>query len=355
MVSQHVVLNGITAAGSRFDFSHSEVRDHRLAFIQKNAEAHDFDGYELDFSRFPWYFPLGEGRKRAHLMTDLVRKARQTLDQIADRRGRPYPLIIHALDSPEISLEIGIDVEALLQEKLIDVLIVGLGYIHCSGKESEWLALGSRYGVPVYPSINAAVYLKKYVKLPEGQPPVAALARGTASYWYKLGFEGIYLFNLFVWEDKGIGGYTRDDVRNCLCELGDRQTISKREKLYSIQASVDRASISHGSERAWLPIALDASEFELPLRVGEDALDRSARFQLRVLLKKPAAENEHIWMRINHLLLASKNEGRWWTAVVPVDALLCGENRVSLWSSSELTQTDEPVIVERVFLEVMYG
>ena len=41
------------------NFERPEVRKYRLDFIKRNAAAHDFDGYELDFSRFIWTFPLG--------------------------------------------------------------------------------------------------------------------------------------------------------------------------------------------------------------------------------------------------------------------------------------------------------
>ena len=64
------------------NFERPEVREYRLAYIRKNAARHDFDGYELDFTRFIWYFPLGKERECAPLMTDLIRKVRQSLDAI---------------------------------------------------------------------------------------------------------------------------------------------------------------------------------------------------------------------------------------------------------------------------------
>ena len=68
--------------GTAFNFERPEVRQHRLDFIKRNASAHDFDGYELDFTRFIWSFPLGRERELAQVMTDFVRDVRAGLSQL---------------------------------------------------------------------------------------------------------------------------------------------------------------------------------------------------------------------------------------------------------------------------------
>jgi len=59
------------------------VRSHRLSYIKDNAESHDFDGYELDFTRFIWNFPQGREIKLAPLMTDFIKKVRSVLNDIS--------------------------------------------------------------------------------------------------------------------------------------------------------------------------------------------------------------------------------------------------------------------------------
>ena len=125
-----------------FNFERPEVRQHRLDFIRRNAAAHDFDGYELDFTRFIWCFPQGRERELAPLMTDFVREVRSALNTIGDRRGRPYTFVAHVMDSVETSLDLGQDVEAWLSEGLIDVLVVGMGYMPFSIQLDEWTGLG---------------------------------------------------------------------------------------------------------------------------------------------------------------------------------------------------------------------
>ena len=90
--------------GTAFNFEHPEVRQYRVDFIKRNAAAHDFDGYELDFTRFIWNFPQGRERELAPLMTDFVRDVRSSLNDIGEKRGRPYTLVAHVMDSIETSL-----------------------------------------------------------------------------------------------------------------------------------------------------------------------------------------------------------------------------------------------------------
>ena len=137
-----------------FNYAHSGVRQHRLDFIEKTASEHDFDGYELDFNRMGISFPLGEEQQHAHLLTDLIRQIRERLNAIGERRGRPYTLAIHVMDSLETSLELGMEVERWSREGLVDVLLVGLGYMPSQVPIDQWVELAKRYRVQVYPTIN---------------------------------------------------------------------------------------------------------------------------------------------------------------------------------------------------------
>ena len=97
---------------------------------------------------------MGQGRQKAHLMTDLMRKIRERLNAIGDERGRPYTLAVHVMDSLETNLEIGLDVGAWAREGLVDVLLVGLGYMPDQLAIGQWVRLAGETEVQVYPSIN---------------------------------------------------------------------------------------------------------------------------------------------------------------------------------------------------------
>ena len=136
-----------------FNFERPEVRDYRLDFIRRNAAAHDFDGYELDFSRWIWNFPQGRELELAPLMTHFVRAVRSELNAIARQRGRPYTLVVRVMDSIESSHLLGQDIETWLSQELVDVLVVGMGLMPFTLNLESWRAVGERYGAPVYPII----------------------------------------------------------------------------------------------------------------------------------------------------------------------------------------------------------
>ena len=346
------------------NFALPEVREYRLKFIEKNASAHDFDGYELDFTRFIWDFPLGEERKCAHFMTDFVRKVRGLLDAIGRKRGRPYTLVVHVPDSPQVSLDLGFDVKTWLDEKLVDVLVVGMGYVVFSMNLTEWKDMASPYGVPVYPSLNAAIFTTKYIRVPDG-PIFSESTRAVTANWWQQSADGICLFNLFALQDKVLGGFPRDVIFAPLREVGDPDLLMGKNKMYGIQPTSDRSTLQQGSEATPLPIALDTREYELPLFMGPDADDPLARMEIRALTRG-GDENTKVWFRLNHTLLEPEKKGDWYIAEVPNGIMRSGYNRLAIWCDAELSEPDplfksegvsvaqDPIIVLRVVVPVSY-
>ena len=138
----HQVLGGypesavLRAFWSAFDYAEPEVRQYRLDFIEKICRQYDFDGYELDYFRHPLFFKLGEEEENVETMTEFVRQVRQLLNQIGRQRGRPYVLAIRVPDTPEMALRTGLDVEQWLKEGLLDMLVVGGGYMPYAGRHA---------------------------------------------------------------------------------------------------------------------------------------------------------------------------------------------------------------------------
>ena len=338
-----------------FNFARPEVRRHRLDFIARNAAEHDFDGYELDFTRFVWDFPLGEERSHADEMTALVREARARLDAIGERRGRPYTFAVHVMDSPELSLRLGRDVEGWLTRGLVDVLVVGMGYMPYVLRLDQWLALGRQYGVPVYPSVNTNTFAPWFKRI--FQQPAAwheAIRAAAATYWQQ-GADGVCLFNLFCMEDTNVGPMPREAVYAPLREVGDPAALAGLDKLYGIQPVNESGFCHHGSGAAPLPVPLDRVERKLPLKIGPDAEDPGARFALSVLTTGVDADRR-VRLRLNHTLLPDPAaEDPWYRVDVPAGVLQVGCNELSIWCDAALADVARPIIVQQVFVAVRYG
>ena len=168
---------------SGFDYAREEVRQHFLDFIRTYCRQYDYDGLELDYFRHPLFFKLGEERQHLDTMTGFVRRVRGILREIGRERGRPYLLAVRVPDTPAMALRTGLDVEQWMKEGLLDLLIVGGGYMPYAGRLQTFVDLAHRYGIPAYPCIN------------HFREPLAM--RSLASNFWSMGADGVYLFNYF--------------------------------------------------------------------------------------------------------------------------------------------------------------
>ena len=312
-----------------FNYAYPEVRKHRLDFIERTASAHDFDGYELDFNRMGISFPLGEERKHAHLLTDLIRQIRQRLNGIGDRRGRPYALAVHVMDSLETSLELGMEVERWCREGLVDVLLVGLGYMPSQVPIDQWVELASRYPVQIYPTINPNTFRAgAWEEWTEGSVFQEAM-RAVAAYFLQQGADGLYLFNFANEPSQKV---TDEEFITTLNELGDLESLAGKNKLYGIEPTAHSGGpFYHGSQPALLPIVLDRVERKLPLKMGPDGDDSRAKFKISVWTAGTSKDTV-LWTRLNHRLLPEPTrDGPWFHINVPAGVMRKGYNELSLW------------------------
>ncbi len=343
-----------------FNYALPEVRDYRLSFIERTASEHDFDGYELDFTRTIYNFPLGEGRQYSHFMTEFIVDTSAVLDSIGKHRGRPYTRVVHVTDSPSTSLDLGLDVEMWLDQGLVDVLVVGMGYTPYALRLDDWLDLAGSYGVPVYPTINTNTFGNAWTKL-HGRPMYHEALRAVSSYYWQEGADGLYVFNLFDMRT-GSDEHARpsymysedaDYIHAPLREIGDVRELVGRNKLYSIQPVEDRGRHQLGCEPAPLPVALDRNEHVLPLRVGPDVVDSLARISIRVLTSG-GTEDTLLWIRVNNKLFKPIRNGDSWETNIQSGILRPGENALSIGCNESLSTTTNPVLVHRVFTSAIY-
>ena len=337
-----------------FNYARPKVRQYRLDYIERNAGAHDFDGYELDFTRFIWNFPLGEEIQHAPEMSELVRGVRERLDAIGERRGRPYTFVVHVMDSPRLSLQLGQDVEAWIDEGLVDVLVVGMGYMPFSLRLDQWLELGRRGGVPVYPSLNTNTFIPYWKTLLKRPSAWNDSIRASSAYFWQEGADGLYIFNMFCQMDANIGVFPSECVYAPLSEIGRPNTLVGKDKLYYIHPTSRGGFCHHGSETAPLPIALDNVERKLPLKIGPDATDPRAGIRVRARVTGGSAETK-TWLRLNHHLLPEPTrKGDWLEVDIPQGILRPGENEISIWCDAKLEQTQTPIIVHELLVPVTY-
>ena len=106
------------------DYSHPEVREHRLAIMRELATEREVDGLELNFMRWAKHFERDRGPEKAPVMTAFVGAIRAMLDDAARARGVGR-LVLGARVASTIdeNLLLGCDVTAWIRRGYLDYVV----------------------------------------------------------------------------------------------------------------------------------------------------------------------------------------------------------------------------------------
>ena len=198
------------------DYTHPEVRRHMAGVICELFERFDVDGVELDFMRHPTFFPLKYGYANRHLMTDLVRHVKRRMADVSKNRGRRIDLAVRVPPTLYDANRLGLDVAAWMVEGLVDMVIVGGGFIPFETPVREFVEAAEGTGCLVYGSIERL------------RPALDdELIRAIAAHHYDQGASGIYLFNYF--------SKPTEWKRRMFAELADPAGLARLDKRYQME------------------------------------------------------------------------------------------------------------------------
>jgi len=240
--------------------------------------------------------PTFEGRpveqRHRDMLTEFQRQLRKMTREYAEKRNRPLLLAVVVPETVEISRDAGIDIEVWLKEQLVDMVIAGNGYVPFSTSMAtlQMVELGHKYGVPVYPQINANTgdgLFKRNIEV----------WRAAGMNFWSTGGDGICLFNLI-----DMDGEAGKMTRRILTEIGDPAKIARQDKLYAADIDLETAGYGFGDVRFYMyrqnlvpmPLALPGSYVEFS--VG-DNLQGAAKegilseLKLRLLIEGLAASD----------------------------------------------------------------
>ena len=225
-------------ADGALNFAEEQVREYKLNTIREICDRFDLDGLELDFMRFPVYFPHGKGEEHSGVMTDFVAQARKIVETAGSERGRR--ILLGARVPPDMNFcrATGFDVRAWIDDNLIDMLTLSAFF-----SDNPLLPVREfrdRLGdvtIPVYGSIDNGLYSPR-------EPRTHGMYRAVAAHLYSGGIDGLYLFNYFfenpelmqtkkaLPEAGEIVCFSPDPA--LLTDLADAKSLGGRNKLYSL-------------------------------------------------------------------------------------------------------------------------
>jgi len=172
------------------NFAMPEVRALRLAELRECCERYpNLDGLDLDFQRFPIYFPQKDGAKHIGTMTAWLREVRGMTREIGEKRGRPLLLSARVLATIEQNHAIGLDPGAWTQEGLIDFLIVSHYLRNDFPLKLEPFRAAMPESMPLYASIEVE--------------PDTGTYRTIARQLRDEGADGVSMFNFFTGRESG--------------------------------------------------------------------------------------------------------------------------------------------------------
>jgi len=198
------------AYGNLLDYSHAEVRQHRLdAAFEAIARNEDLiDGFEFDFNRFQVFFPRGKAESGAPEISDMVRQLRERLDEVSRRQQRPMYLFVRIPPSLADARTAGLDVETWMEKGWVD-LVSPAQIMTLAGDMpiADLIKLGQRHGVKIYPSLYPRTSwripypslegVQRYHGLQVGREATLEEIRGAAAGYFAQGVDGFYLFNFY--------------------------------------------------------------------------------------------------------------------------------------------------------------
>lgn len=199
-------------------------------------ERWDVAGVELDFMRHPAMFRPEEAYAHRYLMTDFVRFIRSRMDEIGHTRGKHLELITRVAPTVADSVRTGLDVETWIKDKLVDIVVVGVGFLPFEMKLREFVDLTEGTDCQIYGSVEA-------LRWALDEDVLAAIAQR----YYKQGAVGIHLFNFFnlpqEWKQKVLGG------------IADPNKLARLDKQYELDRSdrVESTSWHVGAFRYTIP------------------------------------------------------------------------------------------------------
>jgi hypothetical protein len=171
------------------NFGVPEVREQRLAELRECCERYPVDGLDLDFQRFPMYFPPGSEADHVETMTAWMGEVREMTREVGRKRGRPLLLSARVMARPQQSLALGLDVATWAREGMLDFVIV-----------SHYLRNDFALPVAAYRRLLPA-NMPLYASIEVEQTPDAY--RRIARRLWRDGVDGLTVFNFFTFREGG--------------------------------------------------------------------------------------------------------------------------------------------------------
>jgi hypothetical protein len=275
------------------DYGKPEVREYTMKLIREVAGRYDFDGLELDWMRFGYYFGPGREGEGASILTQFTAEVRQLLNEWEKRRGHPIRLGARVPSRPRTALGLGMDAVAWATKGLLDMLVITpFLYAETDLPIELWKQL--LQGTKVILAAGLELTLRPYADSPERDTNSLETARGAAASFLDRGADRVYLFNFMDSQT------CMDDLHNyptLLREIGRPGTLSGKARRHVLTYTDTTAP---GEARGMpLPATCAPGQWNA-FRLPTGPKPTGGRAQTRLGIDGPSEEEVKNWeVRVN--------------------------------------------------------
>jgi hypothetical protein len=226
---------------SALNYAEPAVREYYFALLKELCERYPMDGLELDFMRFPYYFPRDSANSPscAALMTQFVQRVRTMARETGRRRGIPILLSVRVPSSLKACAYVGLDPTSWCNLGLVDFLTV-----------APFLSTEPDMHIAEFRKSCGDVPLYGCLEFTCGERMMTVEEiRAASALFYAGGADGIYSFNYFCAREGG-----QEPALSVFHDISDPLPLSRMDKVYTLSAA--KYPVPNVSLTAPLPVRL---------------------------------------------------------------------------------------------------
>jgi len=192
---------------SALDFSEERVRQVMYEYLREMILRYDVFGVQLDFMREIFCFDYLNDTDYAQYMTQFIRDIHAVVEEAEAKFGHDIKLMVRLGRSIEHNKIFGFDVEAWINEGLVDALVPSPRW-DCTDSAipvDEWKALAGE---------DIAVFAGMEARITGSTTVTGDYAKGYAAGFYAKGADGVYFDNFYQLGSTGpqFWGLSREDL-----------------------------------------------------------------------------------------------------------------------------------------------
>lgn len=176
-----------------FNYLLAPVRDYYFAIIQELCTKYDVDGVELDFQRFPKFFPRAKLEEGSRVMTEFVCRIKEMMNRIGRERGKSLKLCVRVPETLAKCAEAGLDVPGWDRAGWVEMINISSFYRHSMELDIEGFRAATKRA-KLYGEMNFVTHQAAGNKLARRYTTIETY-RATAVNFFHRGADGLSFFN----------------------------------------------------------------------------------------------------------------------------------------------------------------